>query len=497
MSSAQTPAPPAPAAPAPTPAMPITTPAPAPALQPVPAPTPAAQPAPASQPAPAPSTQTTPTPAVPFAPRGRLPALASAPQAGISSMLEMTSAIAWEDEKDLSNNRFIPSAYALADAANACDNLMASTYRFNRAHPFWIPALTQVYISVLFYFRIFDVYVRSGFAPTHLQDLLRNLKEMFDFRRLVIPGPLVPHFQSLSLCSSGDELIGDVHPYVNTLRNVSSANFYQYNFSQRYLPNVLALLDYPTMLAHSNTPITTARNSWRIGSLHSVNATVANAAHMINVVMSPGFYSASFDSIEVRENFRKTAAARLRLPPRINQGNADPRETLNWMQFLRFAPLAHETPRPVYRQWFSNLSALMQDYCEYFSGSRPLADIPLASGPSPHIRLVYAASTDAAVTPSSEPTFDQVDNEINLVDITSLSAEAMLHTPGITEQYRQLATVAQTNARIHGHEDDNRDGDFWNMSRRRQRCLHFDIFYNQPSYVAALHSEQSLVRRTQ
>jgi len=408
-------------------------------------------------------------------------------------MLEMTSAIAWYDEEDVSTSTFVPSFYALAAALTACDDLMITTYRFGRSHPYWLPQMSLVYVAILFYFRIFDVYVRSGSAPPNMVHLVRALKDMFDFRRLMIPGPLVPYFQALSLCSAGDSLLGDISPCVPD--ELPQANdYFALPNGQRYLPNILALLDYPTGILRSANAIT--QDYVHNVTLMYRQAVAANNIAAINtLVKSPGFYSPVYMPASVLEQFRLTANTRLRLPDQINLGNVTQDVRINWYQFLRFRPLPGEANSPKFKTWFGNVASMMSDYSEYFSGSVSLADIPVSAGPAPHIRLLYAASTDDETTPSAIPTNSDDNDSITLPELSSLSASARLHTPQIDDLYRQLATVAQINARVHDDPDSHYDGEFWNAARDRQKVLSFDILGNLATYVAYAHSEQSLFRR--
>jgi hypothetical protein len=422
-------------------------------------------------------------------------------------MLEMTVAAPWSENEVLETNTFIPNFHAIAHTSSTLDDLMAATYRFTRSNPHWLPRLTTVYLSMLFYFRIFDCMVRSGYADSAIIILLDQIKSAFDFRRLHIPGPLVPFFQSLSLCSSGDNLVGDVCPVVPTEVPATSAHFWLLtNERYRYLPNILALLDYPTLLAAQATAVPDDQPLYHdqvIHNLHSVAVTAANGADMATAISGPGFHTPVYDDSTRQNDFRNSARNRLRLPLRIDQArvpNAQRNQPPTWSQFLRFSRLPGEQPNPHLRMWFGNLASMMSNYSDFFAQSCTLADIPVAAGASPHITLLYEPSTDDVSTPSNVARYVESADEppvarhIKLPTLSSLACTAKLCTPGVPIEHIQLAVLSQTNARSATQDELLRTGDFWTIGRVRKSMTKFDDYQNTPSYVSGFHAETSIRR---
>jgi len=428
-------------------------------------------------------------------------------------MLEMAAPAPWSTQEDMSLNTFVPSFHGFAYITSVCNDLMASTYRFTRAHPQWIPRMSDIYVAMLFYFRILDVMVESGKNEEPYRSLHKEIKKSYDFRRLRIPGPLVPYFQALSLCSSGDDLLGDVLPVIPQEVPANSETFWKIEGdSSPSLPNILALLDYPTWaIQHAAFDDADERfMSHSLNSLHSVDVNANNNADIITAVRGPGFLTKQFDVPETLNLFRTHARARLRLPQRIDQAAveaASPHHVPTWKQFLRLQRLPSEPARSNFTTWFSSLASMMSDYSDYFSQSTSLAEIPPSSGASPHIVLLYEPATPDAITPAALPTYvpavadpDEPANDrparINLQILSSLAVTGKLATKGVPTPQIQMATIAHVNARIPENVDTDFEGEFWTAHRWREILTKFDYLRNAPTYVATFHSDTSIRRLT-
>jgi hypothetical protein len=462
------------------------------------APPPAVDPAPAA-PAPPhlPPDDSGPNPAVHFAPRGRLPRPSDSKSnpPGLSTMLEMTSGIAWYDNEDLSVNTFVPSFHALSLAVVECDNLMASTHRFVRSHQHWCVYVSQLYFSVLFYFRIFDCMELAGVATPAVRTTLQWIKNAFDPRRIRIPGPLVPYFQSLSVCASNSTLLGDVCPVVPQGLTASRDNFYSLDDYRYALPNVPALMDCLIEYTYIDWADDPDQVNDEHTSLFRSPVTDANHDAIAQALVGPGISTVQEQSASEYRTFRR-ASYRLHLPPRAQVFNST--RTVAWTQFLCFAPFPGVANHRNFTSWFPQVVALMADYADYFHGSISLADIPVASGPSPHVLLSYLEGDDN-IPPGTEPEYfpavvgpPAVDAYLTVRKVNTLAANSATITPGLLPAHLQLATVAQTNAIVRGI--DFRVGDFWTSSRQQQKCAYFNTMHNLPAHVATFHVETALRR---
>jgi hypothetical protein len=441
-------------------------------------------------------------PAVPYAPRGRLPAAPAGPVApGLSSMLDMVAAAPWSHNEALGFNTFVPNYIMFGYITHCCDNEMLSNDRFNRAHPHWLPIVSQLYISMLFYFRILDCTVASGYAPADHIVLLQHIKAAFDFRRLRIPGPLVPLFSAISVCASGSDILGDIVPVLPTIDATCQAtNLFRLN--NQTVPNILAILDHINKAYPAGNATT---DDYTFGphtseSLHGTAPTTAAHNDHVIVYNSPTFRFPQHLTPVARRRFSLSSSVRLAFPGAIDAANLTDRTTvLSWPQFLRFQPVPSENHDPAFISWFSNLAALMHDYTTFFAHSASLADIPTSTGAAPLVLGTYATSTDNRHTPDRTSGYVARDGataaHISLPTLTSLAFTAHIRSPSIPVTHVQLGVLSQVNVcRNATHSDRNRLGTAWDMSPIRDEMTEYDPFTNTPVYVAAFNLETSTAR---
>jgi hypothetical protein len=403
----------------------------------------------------------------------------------------------WAKQEELSTNTFVPDANALFVALHACDILMLSTDRFTRGHPQWHIYLSRLYISMLFYFRIMDCMVFSGHADDELITLLNRIKNYIDFRRLTIPGPLVPFFQSLSVCASGNDLLGDITPVLPYLSSATKNYFFSLN--QAMTPNVPALLDVLLQVTTATTAFDDndySERSHQLWNLHRTDVSDAIDARVAYAVSSCGFGATTHSSPHSNEMLRR-AGARLRLPPRINLGATGLQSTpMNWYQFLRFRRLANEPHDIRFSQWFGNVAAVMADYSAYFRDSSTLGSIPLAAGGAPHVLAQYAEQTSTKRVPIQPATLvrksGSVEAHFDLYEVNSLSVTAEVRIPFLPDVHLQIGTLALTNARRNGFPTEHRTGDAWTQTPVVQKMSNFDTYNNIPTYVSSLHSTRAI-----
>jgi len=303
---------------------------------------------PATRPPPPPTEA--PAPATPFAPRGRAPRRnipTAAP--GLSNLLSMVAYAPWSAPEILSNNSFVPNANALFVALHFCDTAMLSTDRFTRGHPQWLPLVSRVYIAILVYLRVLDCMVLSGEANASQITLLNQLKSRHDFRALSIPGPLVPFFQAISVCNSGEELLGDITPVLPNFEYTSAQHYFTLLSTQ--MPNVPALIDQlMTLSAQSTFPNDPEVLPHIVTNLYETAIADDSPPAAIYAASGPGFSTPQNVTSEDIKRFH-FAHHRLQLPPRYSRGTKPVNTRLNLSQFLRFDPYPGETDRRQFRQW--------------------------------------------------------------------------------------------------------------------------------------------------
>ncbi|CAH9095267.1 unnamed protein product [Cuscuta epithymum] len=140
-------------------------------------------------------------------PIGLIPVAPRAAASGASALLEISGASPMYTQHRGPVNLFVPDAQMLFHVLGICDLIMNSTYDFISSSPGWLPIVSQLYISVLWNAMILKVYVKSGhgvmFDLPHLQ-----------VNECMIPGPLVPFFQSLAAVNGPFDWIGDIVPHL-------------------------------------------------------------------------------------------------------------------------------------------------------------------------------------------------------------------------------------------------------------------------------------------
>jgi hypothetical protein len=454
------------------------------------------RPQPAQQPTPAVEQQPAPAPAVPFAPRGRLqrPQRDAAP--GVSSLLDMVAYAPWMKNENLSLSTFVPDANALYVALDFCDINMRSTDRFTRGHHQWNPYVSRIYIGMLFYFRIMDCMVLAGIAEDDILTLLQRIKTAFDFRRLSIPGPLVPYFQSLSVCSSGHSLLGDVTPTLPELSSVTKKNFW--SFGNARVPNIPALMDALRLPLDAAAPDVNDYDELPhvYTNLHNVTVTDDISAHAAYAVGSCGFGRTTHASPNTNATFRR-AATLLNLPQRLTQSQAAIQSSpMTWYQFLRFRRLTGEQPQTAFSEWFANVAAVMRDYSSYFRDSSNLGSIPIAAGGAPHVLSSYANTQDELQTPPNPARLIKATTDkaayFRLFSVGSLQTTALVRVENLPDVHLQIGTLALTNAENDTINVIHRHGNAWQQNPVVLSMSPFDTFGNLPSYIGSLHSSRAI-----
>lgn len=431
---------------------------------------------------------------VPFAPRGQLrrPPRDTAP--GVSTMLDMVSFAPWSRDENLSLSTYVPDSSALFVTLAECDNLMLSTDRFTRGHPQWHPFVSRLYMAMIHYFRIMDCMVFAGIADSEIITLLARLKSQYDFRRLPIPGPLVPHIQALSVASSGHEILGDVTPHLPLLSTTTAKQGFTLN--QAYSPNPLALMDYLQNIAESTATNRSEEEPTAVNNLFRADITDTPIPGVQYTLSTAGFGARTLRVRSELDTF-VSARSRLSLPPRINIADlVAVRAAQNWYQFLRFRPVAGEPAHADFANWFGRVSAVMSDYASYFRDSTTLGTIAIAAGGSPHVLATYVKPTDTRLPPVRPATHtvktETVPAHYKLPMVNTLASTAEVRVLGLPDLYKQLGILSLTNARRASSPTEERNGDAWTQVPVIDKMSEFNTYRNIPTYVSTLHVSRAL-----
>lgn len=136
----------------------------------------------------------------------------------------------------------------------------------------WIPQVTILYYSVLFYIQVLRSQQLGSCLSPQEASFLDAFIQKYPLEQIMIAGPLVPFFRSLSLCSTGLESFGDVCPSLVSFKleeehlfdmvSVKSDNTVTYSLS-RMIPHIALLLDqFYAVITHVNSGGANTYTSW-------------------------------------------------------------------------------------------------------------------------------------------------------------------------------------------------------------------------------------------
>ncbi|AGY36139.1 coat protein [Red clover cryptic virus 1] len=302
-------------------------------------------------------------------PHGPVPAASNHHAPGAPALLELSAAYPMYTEQRRGVNFFVPDSQMLFHVLGMCDQMMNSTDRFLRSSPAWLPIVSQLYIAVLWNVMICRVYINTGYA-SHLAPIIDVLISHLQIHECMIPGPLVPFFQSLAAVNGPFDWIGDITPAMPAFASLWNAEQFTARDSYaRQIPIPAIILD---QLHHFATRAIVAGVAnygtfewYRSIFNRGVGATPANSRLGPQLCGSLFTTNAQFDAARAFWNsalasgITRTDAAR---PPLVNYAQLlgfqaqDGSDQLNWFQFT---------------------SSVMQTYCQYFNGSVPLKSISL------------------------------------------------------------------------------------------------------------------------
>jgi hypothetical protein len=283
---------------------------------------------------------------------------------------------------------FVPNAATMFAMLQEMDLIMSGTKRWIDNSLGWAPPISQMYISVLFYYQIFRAIKGSG-SLTHDQLLfVMNFETTFPLSELWIPGPLVAGFRALSSFQPDTtEFIGPVTVYVPTTPGWSLNSQFRMNaHTERILPNVSFFLsrlhDISTLATSAETDAGWATHTNGLSYCESINGlALSNDAASTMIMSAPGMKTVVPGDRQLWRN----CAARLTsigIPDRLNQ-LSDPENT--WTAFLF---MSSED-----QYWFGSVSAIMAKYCQFFHGSVPVSEMNATSNPTGAVKQSFAANS--------------------------------------------------------------------------------------------------------
>lgn len=298
-------------------------------------------------------------------------------------------------DQHLETNTFVPSSLVLFAILAELDSNMSNTYRFLQSAPGWIPLISQAYIGIVFIVHTFRIAREANTLSVEQFQFLQWFESVYDFRTLMVPGPLVPVFQSLAYTSGPFEWIGNISPVISDdVRPVRRNSYSCRNGGRYYLPHIPLIVDQLQWFLDSFN-ITQDNEAFINDNFYSNIFGVPAAANSfgLEAMMAP---NARFNPAVSTQQYRAFKAQRssFRFPARLGTTTAN--TYLNWFEYLRFKHI--DASQNTY-QWFSVISSTMQRYCQFVNGSVPMSAIALTGLGSSSVLFSYSEDTNLLNSP--------------------------------------------------------------------------------------------------
>jgi len=261
-------------------------------------------------------------------------------------------------------NYYVPVALSLFIMLDILDRLMIRTYRFMQSSGSWSPLSSRSYIGVLFFVQAMRARETAGCTERAEQECLDWFSLHFDFRNLMIPGPLVPFFQAITTSAAPFEWFNDIAPRLFDTGSWNAAADYLYPDSLYWcLPNVALMIDQLQWIRDTAT----STSAQVFSNLFSVAAT---ATADVRMHMASPDARHRVHMTQQQFDVMKTHLAMTDLPPSRLDANDTDTDSYDWLQILRLVDTDESR-----LGWFDEFSGTMQTYCKFFENSVPLSAI--------------------------------------------------------------------------------------------------------------------------
>jgi hypothetical protein len=313
---------------------------------------------------------------------------------------------------------FVPNSTVIFFVLNYMDFLMASTKRWIDNCMGWVPPYSQMYISVLLYVQTMRAMEAAGHvAPgSEISNVLLAFNNLYPLSELWIPGPLVNAFRSISaFWPDASDRFGNVTPVLPANPGWSRARSGRLADNlELFLPNVSVFI---SRLRSVCATATTANMTETVFAGHvagpnhvrEIFGIDADSAAQVPpavraLARTPGAGYVAAGNLQLWQN----AAARLNMmnvPTELDVTTALFDERNRWTAVMRFDLVDNE------HVWFSNVSAMMAKYCQFFNGSVPLSACPPTTSAAPALKGRLVAPSSILTTAANSHRLGQHNND--------------------------------------------------------------------------------------
>jgi len=290
---------------------------------------------------------------------------------GLPPLLELVSNQEYSTIRNDEMSQVAPSAIHFFLMVSAMDERMAQTHRFVQGAHAWAPIVSHVFFSLIWYMHLFRVYREAGLADFEALQFLQIFESLYDFRSLMVPGPLVPFLESLAVCSAHFNWFGDITPGMPHLARIGVNGFMNSNEGLRLSPHIMRQMPNPIFLMEVLRRLANQQNDVNANT-YTPYAGINNGINpnqWANNMHGPTIAASLWAPSGVLNNARVFWGSRItRLPQQVaaNVGNVN-----TWPKFFGLQSFNNADAS----SWLQTVNGVMQTYATFFRGSRPLGTI--------------------------------------------------------------------------------------------------------------------------
>lgn len=216
---------------------------------------------------------------------------------------------------------------------------------------------------------IIRVYVNSGYG-SHFSSHLSDLTQYVHVQECMIPGPLVPFFQSLGAVNGPFDWIGDIVAGLPNFDSLWNQNWFPEDNFCRQVPIPAIILDQLHRFATTPLEANTTTNYLTFQWYHNIFQQDTDE-HDARLHLGPQLCGSLFTTQAQCDNARNFWSAALATG--ITRANANEGNPAFANYFHLFGFLSQNNTSQM--NWFQQTVTVMQKYAQYFNGSVPLKSI--------------------------------------------------------------------------------------------------------------------------
>jgi hypothetical protein len=304
---------------------------------------------------------------------------------GLSQILAAFSDHTMSQVKHTAHTFVVPSSIFFYQVLALMDQQMIRTKRFTDANSDWHPFVSHLYFGIMFfYWTLKCESTATSLSQDHL-DFIEFLERNFNAQNMLIPGPLVPFFQSLAANAGPYSNYGNLIFAIPNNLGVTQANHFRYiNRHDQLLPNIIFVLDQFIRLLANISPNAAPGPNVSLETVDTLfthiygTGAAANADNNI-VMLSPNGRAAINQTTGLLTGLQSNADYWLDILPSNALRTSSIYTTGNDATFLAFDQIlgfrgVAGNANTNYN-WFENVQRIMQPYATFFLDSASLGSV--------------------------------------------------------------------------------------------------------------------------